>query len=93
MLTRRQLVKRGAAGYAGLVTAGMVDPLGAFAASPVAKRLKPYVDRMPTLLDNMIDASGARGATYDVTLALVRRKVHKQLPAALDFRDFRVVSC
>ena len=85
MLTRRQLVKRGAAGYAGLVTAGMLDPLGAFAASPVAKRLKPYVDRMPTLLDNVIDASGARGATYDVTIALVRRKVHKQLPAAQFF--------
>jgi FtsP/CotA-like multicopper oxidase with cupredoxin domain len=82
MLTRRQLVKTGVAGAAGLATAGMFDSVGALAARPVARRLTPYLDRMPTLLDNLIDASGARGATYDVTLALVRRKVHKQLPAA-----------
>ncbi len=89
MLTRRELMKRGAAGAAGLVTAGMFDRLGAFAASPVAKRLTPYMDRMPTLLDNVIDASGARGATYDLTVALVRRKVHRQLPAAQLFGFLR----
>jgi len=85
MLTRRQVLKRGVAGAASVMTAGRLDSVAAFAAKPVAKRLTPFVDKLPTLLDNVIDASGARGATYDLTIALVRRKVHSQLPAAQFF--------
>jgi spore coat protein A, manganese oxidase len=61
----------------------------AFAARSVARSLTPYLDPMPLLVDNAIDASNAPGASYALTAALVTRKVHEQLPAARFFGYLR----
>jgi hypothetical protein len=45
--------------------------------------LTPYLDPMPTLVDNAIDAIG--GGTVKLTTALISRKVHRQLPATTLF--------
>ncbi len=90
MLTRRQFIKRGAAGGAGLIVGGALARVPAQAAQSVATRLTPYLDPMPLLVDNAIDARSAAGASYELTAALVTRKVHKQLPAAQFFGYLRV---
>lgn len=89
MLTRRQLMKRGGAGGAGLMFGGALLKGSALGATSVARRLTRYVDPMPTLLDNAIDATGTPGAAYDLTAALVTRKVHKHLAAAQFFGYLR----
>jgi spore coat protein A, manganese oxidase len=47
-------------------------------AASAAKNLTPYVDPMPLLVDNAINATG--GAEVDLTTELVSRKVHRDLP-------------
>jgi spore coat protein A, manganese oxidase len=89
MLTRRQFIKRGAAGGAGLIVGGAIARVPAQAAQSVATSLTPYLDPMPLLVDNAIDARSAAGASYELTAALVTRKVHKQLPAAQFFGYLR----
>src|SRR6266545_3306667 len=78
MITRRQLMKRGAVGGAGFFASRGLLAGTAFAAPSVATSLKPYVDPMPLLVDNAIDGTG--GGTVDLTAALVSRKVHRDLP-------------
>jgi FtsP/CotA-like multicopper oxidase with cupredoxin domain len=53
----------------------------------VARSLKPYVDPMPLLVDNAIDATG--GGTHNLTAALISRKVHRDLPATTLFGYLR----
>src|SRR5690242_17326640 len=83
MLTRRQLLGRGAAGTAGLMFAGALLERSALGATSVAGSLRPYVDQMPTLVDNAIDATG--GGTVDLSTALITRKLHRDLPATTLF--------
>jgi spore coat protein A len=87
MLTRRQLMKRGALGGAGLVASRTLLAGGALGATSVATSLKPYVDSMPPLVDNAIDATG--GGKVNLTAALVSRKVHRDLPATTLFGYLR----
>ncbi len=87
MLTRRQLMKRGALGGAGLVASRALLAGPALGAPSVATRLKPYVDPMPLLVDNAIDATG--GGNVDLTAALISRKVHRDLPATTLFGYLR----
>jgi spore coat protein A, manganese oxidase len=89
MLTRRQLIGRGAAGAAGLMLGEAAARVPAFAAKSVAKSLTPYLDPMPLLVDNAIDARSAAGASYGLTAALVTRKVHQQLDPAQFFGYLR----
>jgi spore coat protein A, manganese oxidase len=89
MLTRRQLIQRGAAGGAGLMFGGALARVPAFATTSVATSLTPYLDPLPLLVDNAIDARTAAGASYDLTAALVTRKVHQQLKAAQFFGYLR----
>lgn len=75
-----------------LLSGGSVGQLlgdAALAATSVAKSLTPYLDALPLVVDNAIDATTAPGATYDLTTALVTRKVHRQLPAAQFFGYLR----
>lgn len=83
MQTRREFLKRTAAGGTGLVIGGALQSGRARAAltppaSSVASSLTPYLDPMPVLVDNAIDAVG--GGTVKLTTALISRKVHRQLP-------------
>jgi spore coat protein A len=73
MLTRRQLLERGAAGTAGLMLGGALLERSAVAVPPVASTLTPYLDPMPTLLDNLIDATN--GGTFDLRTALISRQL------------------
>ena len=56
-------------------------------AASVASSLTPYLDPMPPLVDNAIDATG--GGTARLTTALISRKVHSQLPATTLFGYLR----
>ena len=87
MLTRRQLMKRGALGGAGLIVSRTLLTGPALGDTPVAKSLKPYVDPMPLLVDNAIDATG--GGRHNLTAALISRKVHRDLPATTLFGYLR----
>jgi spore coat protein A len=79
MLTRRQLLARSAIGGAGLMIPRALFRAGdAFAAPSVAAGLTPYVDPMPLLVDNAIDATA--GGTVDLCTTLITRKVHRDLP-------------
>jgi FtsP/CotA-like multicopper oxidase with cupredoxin domain len=88
MLTRRQLLARGAIGGAGLMlpralfTAG-----GAVAAPSVAGALTPYVDPLPPLVDNAISATG--GGVINLSTALITRAVHRDLPPVTLFGYLR----
>jgi len=94
MVTRREFVKWAAAGGAGLVAGRTLWTEAARAATSrapavsvraglVASRLTPYLDPMPILVDNAVDATG--GGTVKLTTALISRKVHRQLPATTLF--------
>jgi FtsP/CotA-like multicopper oxidase with cupredoxin domain len=87
MLTRRQLIVRGAAGTAGAMFGGTLLEGSALAATSVARCLRPYVDPMPLLVDNAINATG--GGKVSVTAALISRKVHRDLPATTLFGYLR----
>jgi len=89
MTTRREFIKWTAAGGAGLVTGrGLLSGAARAATSrapavsarvaSVASGLTPYLDPMPVLVDNAIDATG--GGTVKLTTRLISRKVHRQLP-------------
>jgi spore coat protein A, manganese oxidase len=90
MATRREFIKWTAASGAGLAAGrGLLTararasatsraPELAARAAPVASRLTPYLDPMPALVDNAIDATG--GGTVKLTTTLISRKVHSQLP-------------
>ena len=56
-------------------------------AASVASSLTPYLDPMPTLVDNAVDATG--GGTVRLTTALISRKVHRDLPATTLFGYLR----
>jgi spore coat protein A len=93
MQTRRQFIKRAALGGAGLAVGGTLLNNGraraasAARAASVAGRLTPYVDPMPILADNAINATV--GGTFDVTTNLITRKVHRDLPATTLFGYLR----
>lgn len=86
MITRRQLMKRSAVGGAGLFfSRGLLG--NAFGAQSVANSLKPYVDSMPLLVNNAVDAT--TGGSVNISAALVSRKVHRDLPASTLFGYLR----
>ena len=80
-------MKRGALGGAGLIASRGLLVGQAFGAKSVAGSLKPYVDTMPVLVNNAIDATG--GGTVNLSAALVSRKVHRDLPATTLFGYLR----
>lgn len=87
MLTRRQLIKRGAAGTAGVMFGGVLLETSALGAASVASSLTPYLDPMPLLVDNAIDATG--GAPVNLSTGLISRKVHSQLSPTTFFGYLR----
>jgi FtsP/CotA-like multicopper oxidase with cupredoxin domain len=87
MLTRRELIKRGAVGGAGLAVSRAILAAPALGDPSVAKSLTPYVDSMPLLVDNAIDATG--GGSFNLNAALISRKVHRDLPATTLFGYLR----
>jgi spore coat protein A, manganese oxidase len=80
MATRREFIQWTAAGAAGLALGGGLSTGRARAAATgsVAGGLTPYLDPMPTLADNAIDAT--RGGPVNLTVSLISCKVHSQLP-------------
>jgi spore coat protein A len=88
MPTRREFIKWTAVGGAGLAVGGglLNGRASAARAGPTsaARGLTPYVDRMPTLTDNAIDATGG-GKTVNLTTRLITCKVHRDLPATTLF--------
>ena len=95
MTTRREFLKWTAASGAGLVVGRGLLTGQARAASmaptaptaSVAAALTPYLDPMPILVDNAVDATG--GGTVSFTTSLISRKVHSQLPATTLFGYLR----
>jgi hypothetical protein len=92
MTTRREFIKWTAAGGAGLVAGrGLLNERARAASVPraasVASGLTPYLDPMPLLVDNAVDATG--GGTVSLTTALISRKVHSQLPPTTLFGYLR----
>ncbi len=83
MLTRRELVKRSALGGAALMLPRAVLAGSAFGVTSAGASLTPFVDAMPLLVDNAIDATG--GGRFSVEAALISRKVHRDLPATTLF--------
>src|SRR5262252_8703801 len=84
MATRREFIKWTAASGVGLAVAGrgLLDGR-ASAVTSVAASLTPYLDQMPLLVDNAIDATG--GGLVTISTALISRKLHSQLPATTLF--------
>jgi FtsP/CotA-like multicopper oxidase with cupredoxin domain len=95
MTTRREFLKWTAASGAGLVVgrglltgqARAASVASSARAASVASGLTPYLDPMPLLVDNAVDATG--GGTVNLTTALISRKVHSQLPATTLFGYLR----
>ncbi len=95
MTTRREFLKWTAVSGAGLAVGGgflngRARAASAARAAPtasVAGSLTPYLDPMPILADNAVDATG--GGTVNLTTALISRKVHSQLPATKLFGYLR----
>ncbi|HWS91119.1 MAG TPA: multicopper oxidase domain-containing protein, partial [Mycobacterium sp.] len=97
MTTRREFLKWTAVGGAGLVAGrGLLNgaaraatsaPAAPARAAPAASGLTPYVDPMPLLVDNAVDATG--GGMVRLTAALISRKVHRDLPATTLFGYLR----
>jgi spore coat protein A, manganese oxidase len=83
MHTRRQFLERAAVGGAGLVVGGTLLTNRRAEAATVAGRLTPYLDPMPILADNAIDATG--GGPVNLSAALITSQVHSQLPATTLF--------
>ena len=94
MTTRREFMRWTAVGGAGIAAgsglwngtarAATSVPRAPALPSSVASSLTPYLDPMPLLVDNAIDATGGI-ATVKLTTGLVSRKVHTQLPATTLF--------
>jgi spore coat protein A len=88
MQTRRQFMKSAALTGAGLVVGrAFVGSSRALAAPVGTPALTPYLDQMPTLLDNLIDATG--GLPVNLTTELISRKLHSQLPPTTLFGYLR----
>jgi len=93
MATRREFIKWTAASGVGLaVGRGLLDgPARAAPMAPTAAAgtpaLTPYMDEMPTLLDNLINATG--GGTFNLSTELITRKLHSQLPVTTLFGYLR----
>jgi spore coat protein A, manganese oxidase len=95
MTTRREFLKWTAAGGAGLAVGrglltGQARAATAAPTAPtasVASTLTPYLDSMPLLVDNAIDATG--GAPVILSTALIHRKLHSQLPTTTLFGYLR----
>jgi spore coat protein A, manganese oxidase len=87
MQTRRQFMKSAALTGAALVSGNRLLNSVRAQAAPVAATLTPYLDPMPTLVDNLIDAT--RGGTVDLSTALITRRLHSQLPATTLFGYLR----
>jgi spore coat protein A, manganese oxidase len=87
MPTRREFIKRTAIGGAGLLVGSTLLNGRALAAPAGTPALTPYLDQMPTLLDNLIDATG--GGPVNLTTELITRKLHSQLPATTLFGYLR----
>jgi spore coat protein A len=87
VLTRRQLMTRGVLGGASLVASRALLTPPAIGATSVAKSLTPYVDSMPLLVDNAVDATS--GGNVGLAAALISRKVHRDLPPATLFGYLR----
>lgn len=91
MTTRREFIKWSAAGGAGLAAGGVLLNGRARAAASraqavsagAASDLTPYLDPMPLLVDNAIDATD--GGKVRLTTTLISRKVHHDLPATTLF--------
>src|SRR5215469_11698287 len=83
MATRREFIKWTAASGVGLAVAGRGLLDGTARAAPLASTLTPYLDQMPLLVDNAIDATG--GGMVTITTGLISRQVHSQLPATTLF--------
>src|SRR5262249_7976068 len=90
MAPRRACIKWAAAGGVGLAVAGrgiLGGPARAAPAAPTAPAatpvLTPYLDQMPILVDNLIDATG--GQPVNLSTELISRQVHSQLPATTLF--------
>jgi spore coat protein A len=90
MPTRREFIKWTAASGAGLAVGGglltgRASAARAARAAPTsaARGLTPYVDPMPTLTDNVINATG--GGPVNLFTRLISRKVHRDLPATTLF--------
>jgi spore coat protein A len=81
MPTRREFIQWTAATGAGLAVGGglLAGRARAAPAASAAGGLTPYLDPMPILADNAIDATG-QGATVNLTAALITSQVHSQLP-------------
>jgi spore coat protein A len=82
MPTRREFIQWTAASGTGLAVGGglLTGRAGAARAAPtasVARGLTPYLDPMPILADNAIDATG--GGPVNLTTKLITRQVHSQL--------------
>jgi spore coat protein A, manganese oxidase len=80
MPTRREFIQWTAATGAGLAVGGglLTGRARAAPAVSVAGRLTPYLDPVPILADNAIDATG--GAAVSLSAALITSKLHRQLP-------------
>jgi spore coat protein A, manganese oxidase len=84
MTTRREFLKWTAASGAGLAVgsrllSGQARAASVVRAAPAATpTLTPYVDPMPLLVDNAINATG--GGTVNLRTALISRQVHRDLP-------------
>jgi spore coat protein A, manganese oxidase len=93
MATRREFLKWTAASGAGLAVGrglltGQARAASVAPKAPVAATLTPYLDPMPTLVGNAIDATGG-GVTVNLTTALIQRKLHSQLPVTTLFGYLR----
>jgi spore coat protein A len=88
MQTRRQFMKSAALTGAGLVAGRtLLNSSPALAAPVGTPALTPYLDQMPTLLDNLINATG--GGTFNLSTDLISRKLHSQLPPTTLFGYLR----
>jgi spore coat protein A len=88
MQTRRQFMKSAALTGAGLVVGRtLLNSSPALAAPVGTPALTPYLDQMPTLLDNLINATG--GGTFNLSTDLISRKLHSQLPPTTLFGYLR----
>lgn len=89
MTTRREFLKVTAASGAGLAVGRglLIGQARAAQAASVASSLTPYLDPMPLLVDNAVNAAG--GGTVSLSTALISRKVHSQLPATTLFGYLR----
>ena len=87
MLTRTQFLKGGAVGGAAILLPRGPLLSGAAFAGTTTPKLQPFVDPLPLLVDNAIDAT--EGGNVSLTAGLVSRKVHRDLPATTLFGYLR----